>query len=96
MKVKIHQNLRFFYCRKRPTDDSIHEFEDAMRNIFRLVMNASGEFLCKQASDFAGIDGREMQFAERVCESMVALGSSYMHCISQDDNSLSQFVQQVI
>ncbi|CAA6654220.1 unnamed protein product [Spirodela intermedia] len=82
--------------RRRPTDDSTHEFDDTMRNIFHILMSASRDFLCKYSSSSAGVDKSEVRFAEYICESMVALGSSFMQCIAEDDNVISEYVQQML
>ncbi|KAF9670035.1 hypothetical protein SADUNF_Sadunf13G0026600 [Salix dunnii] len=81
--------------RKRPADASASEFDSAMRNIFQVMMNVSGDILCKTGSSSGVLDESEFEFAEYICESMVSLGSFNFQCISGDNNILSLYLQQV-
>ncbi|KAL4342355.1 hypothetical protein GQ457_08G009780 [Hibiscus cannabinus] len=80
--------------RKRPADDSASDFDSAMRNIFQILMNVSGEFLVRSTSAGAAIDENDYEFAEYVCESMVSLGSSNLPCILGDSTTFSLYIQQ--
>ncbi|KAJ8572959.1 hypothetical protein K7X08_009470 [Anisodus acutangulus] len=80
--------------RKRPIDAAV-EFDSAMSNIFQILMEVSGNFLQKSDSG-AVIDENEFEFAEYICESMVALGSSNMQCIAGDNPVLSFYLQQML
>lgn len=66
-----------------------------MSNIFQILMKVSGDFLQKSDAG-AVIDENDFEFAEYICESMVALGSSNLHCIAGDNSVLSFYLQQVI
>ncbi|CAH9101624.1 unnamed protein product [Cuscuta epithymum] len=80
--------------RKRPSDaDS--EFDSAVRNIFQILMNISGELLQKNSPD-AILDENEYEFAECVCESLVSLGSSNLQCISDNTTAISSYLQQML
>uniref|UniRef100_A0A6N2LXB9 Uncharacterized protein n=1 Tax=Salix viminalis TaxID=40686 RepID=A0A6N2LXB9_SALVM len=81
---------------KRPGDASASEFDSAMRNIFQVMMNVSGDILCKTGSSSGVLDESEFEFAEYICESMVSLGSFNFQCISGDNNILSLYLQQVL
>ncbi|KAK4800557.1 hypothetical protein SAY86_021044 [Trapa natans] len=76
--------------RKRSTDVPVVESNVAMRSVFEILMNVSREFLNRSASN---IDESEYKFAENICESMASLGSSYLHCIAEDDSALSLYLQ---
>ncbi|KAK6804860.1 hypothetical protein RDI58_002644 [Solanum bulbocastanum] len=80
--------------RKRPTDAAV-EFDSAMSNIFQILMKVSGDFLQKSDSGVV-IDENEFEFAEYICESMVALGSSNLQCIAADNSVLSFYLQQML
>lgn len=82
--------------RKRPVDATATEFDSAMNNIFRIFMTFSRDFLNKSTSPAAGIDENEFEFVECICESMVALGSSNMQCISGDGTIISQYLQLML
>ncbi|KAJ6380118.1 hypothetical protein OIU76_016720 [Salix suchowensis] len=82
--------------RKRPGDASASEFDSAMRNIFQVMMNVSGDILCKTGSSSGVLDESEFEFAEYICESMVSLGSFNFQCISGDNNILSLYLQQML
>lgn len=66
-----------------------------MSNIFQILMKISGDFLQKSDSGSV-IDENEFEFAEYICESMVALGSYNLQCIVGDSSVLSFYLQQVI
>lgn len=85
-------------CRKRPFDasSSTSEFDSAMRNVFQILMNVSGEFLHRSGTNAGVIDESEFEFAEYICESMVSLGSTNLQCIAGDDAKLAIYLQQVI
>lgn len=85
-----------FMIRKRPVDATGSEFDSAMNMIFQILMNVSRDFLNGSMSNSGSIDENEYEFAESICESMVALGSSNMQCILVDRGMTSQFLQQVI
>ncbi|XP_019231873.1 PREDICTED: protein HASTY 1 isoform X2 [Nicotiana attenuata] len=80
--------------RKRPTD-AAGEFDSAMSNIFQILMKVSGDFLQKSDSGSV-IDENEFEFAEYICESMVALGSYNLQCIAGDSSVLSFYLQQIL
>ncbi|KAJ6831112.1 protein HASTY 1 [Iris pallida] len=82
--------------RKRPVDATALEFNSAMSNIFQILMNLSGDFLNKSSSSAAGIDESEFEFVECICESMAALGSSHMQCISGDGTLITQYLQLML
>ena len=86
--------LPLISCRKRPVDATT-EFDSAMSNIFQILMSISRDFLNKYSSSAAGIDESEFEFVECICESMVALGSSHVQCISGDATIISQYLQLV-
>ncbi|KAK1581941.1 hypothetical protein Q3G72_010413 [Acer saccharum] len=76
--------------RKRPVDSSASEFDSAMRDVFQILMNVSGECLLKF------MDESDFEFAEYICESMVFLGSSNLQSITGDDTVLSLYLQQML
>ncbi|KAJ4849692.1 histone deacetylase [Turnera subulata] len=82
--------------RKRPADTSASEFDSAMINIFQILMNVSREFLYRSSSSAGVMDESEFEFAEYICESMVSLGSSNLHCISADSTVVSLYLQQML
>ncbi|XVF06240.1 hypothetical protein REPUB_Repub06bG0030700 [Reevesia pubescens] len=82
--------------RKRPADDSASEFDSAMDSIFQVLMNVSREFLVRSSSTGGAIDESDYEFAEYVCESMVSLGSSNLHCIVGDSGTFSLYLQQML
>ncbi|KAK9137001.1 hypothetical protein Sjap_007595 [Stephania japonica] len=82
--------------RKRPVDDSATTFDSAMRSIFQILMNVSGDFLHKSSSTGGFIDESEMEFADILCESMVSLGSSNLQCVSSDNSMLSLYFHQML
>uniref|UniRef100_A0A1D1YS55 Protein HASTY 1 n=1 Tax=Anthurium amnicola TaxID=1678845 RepID=A0A1D1YS55_9ARAE len=88
--------FRLVCQRKRPMDESAHDFDSAMGSIFQILMNISIDFLCKSSTSVSEINDSEVEFAECVCESMVALGSSFMQCIIRDDNLLPQYIQEML
>ncbi|KAL0919306.1 hypothetical protein M5K25_011392 [Dendrobium thyrsiflorum] len=79
--------------RKRPHDATASEFDSAVVNIFQVLMQVSCNFLNKYGIHAAIADESEFEFAERTCESMVALGTSHRQCIACDGNMTSQFLQ---
>ncbi|XP_020582448.1 protein HASTY 1 isoform X2 [Phalaenopsis equestris] len=79
--------------RKRPQDAIASEFNSAMVNTFQVLMQVSGNFLNKFGIRAVVADESEFEFAERICESMVVLGSSHLLCIAWDGNMTSQFLQ---
>ena len=83
------------FCRKRPADDSASEFDSAMSNISKILMNVSRDFLFRSSSNAGVIDENELEFAEYICESMVSLGSSNLQSITWDSTMLSVYLQQV-
>ncbi|XP_044483250.1 protein HASTY 1 [Mangifera indica] len=84
--------------RKRPFDasSSTSEFDSAMRNVFQILMNVSGEFLHRSGTNAGVIDESEFEFAEYICESMVSLGSTNLQCIAGDDAKLAIYLQQML
>ncbi|KAJ6816610.1 protein HASTY 1 [Iris pallida] len=82
--------------RRRPADATASEFNSAMSNIFQILMSISGDFLNKSSSRAAVIDESELEFAECICDSMVALGSSHMQCISGDGTLITQYLQLML
>ncbi|MQM03444.1 hypothetical protein Taro_036230, partial [Colocasia esculenta] len=88
--------FKFVCQRKRPIDDSTCDFDSAMSNIFQVLMNVSRDFFYKSSSNSAGIDDSEVEFAECLCECLVALGSSFMQCIGGDANMLCQYIKQML
>ncbi|TQD93013.1 hypothetical protein C1H46_021493 [Malus baccata] len=82
--------------RKRPIDDTYApEFDSAMSNIFQIVMNVSKEFLYRSSPGAGVIDESDIEFAEYICESMLSLGSTNLHCIAGDSAVLPLYLQQV-
>ncbi|KAI4301872.1 hypothetical protein L6164_035110 [Bauhinia variegata] len=81
--------------RKRPADESSSEFDDAMSHIFRILINASREFLQRSVSSPGSIDEAECEFAEYVCESMVSLGTSNLQCVAGESNILCLYLEQM-
>lgn len=67
-----------------------------MRDVFQILMKVSGEFLYRSGTNAGAIDESEFEFAEYICESMVSLGTSNLHCIEREDTILSMYLQQVI
>ncbi|XP_020113589.1 protein HASTY 1 [Ananas comosus] len=88
--------FKFISQRKRPVDATGSEFDSAMNMIFQILMNVSRDFLNGSMSNSGSIDENEYEFAESICESMVALGSSNMQCILVDRGMTSQFLQQML
>ncbi|XP_073009177.1 protein HASTY 1 isoform X1 [Typha latifolia] len=88
--------FKFVCQRKRPLDATAHEFDSAMTTIFQILINVSRDFLNKCNSNTGALDESEYEFAECICESMVALGSSNMQCLLVDGNITSQFLQQML
>lgn len=82
--------------RKRPVDGTASEFDIAMNNVVQILMNISRDFLNISNSSAAVIDESEFEFVESICESMMALGSSNVHCISRDGTILSQYLQVML
>ncbi|CAN0897581.1 Protein HASTY 1, partial [Linum grandiflorum] len=82
--------------RKRPVDDSASEFDSAISSIFQTLMNVSREFLQKSSSTAGSLDENEFEFAEYICESMVSLGSTNLHCITGNSSILSIYLQQML
>ncbi|CAN0920536.1 Protein HASTY 1 [Linum grandiflorum] len=82
--------------RKRTIDASVSEFDSAISSIFQILMNASGDFLYKSFSSAAAVDENEIEFVEYICESMVALGSTSLRCISGNSSILSIYLQQML
>ncbi|KAH9688447.1 protein HASTY 1 [Citrus sinensis] len=81
--------------RKGPADASASEFESAMHDVFQILMKVSGEFLYRSGTSAGAIDESEFEFAEYICESMVSLGTSNLHCIVREDTILSMYLQQM-
>ncbi|CAN1348102.1 Protein HASTY 1 [Linum perenne] len=75
--------------RKRPVDDSSSGFDSAMSSIFQILMNVSREVLYKSSLN-------EIDFAECICESMVALGNTNLYCITGNSSILSTYLQQML
>lgn len=67
-----------------------------MHDVFQILMKVSGEFLYRSGTSAGAIDESEFEFAEYICESMVSLGTSNLHCIAREDTILSMYLQQVI
>lgn len=82
--------------RKGPADASASEFESAMHDVFQILMKVSGEFLYRSGTSAGAIDESEFEFAEYICESMVSLGTSNLHCIAREDTILSMYLQQML
>ncbi|GAY54124.1 hypothetical protein CUMW_154260 [Citrus unshiu] len=82
--------------RKGPADASASEFESAMHDVFQILMKVSGEFLYRSGTSAGAIDESEFEFAEYICESMVSLGTSNLHCIVREDTILSMYLQQML
>ncbi|KAH9754455.1 protein HASTY 1 [Citrus sinensis] len=81
---------------KGPADASASEFESAMHDVFQILMKVSGEFLYRSGTSAGAIDESEFEFAEYICESMVSLGTSNLHCIAREDTILSMYLQQML
>lgn len=82
--------------RKRPFDASASEFDSAMNNLFQVLMNVSKEFLHKSSANAATIDDSEFEFAECICESMVSMGNTNLHGISENSTMLPLYLQQML
>ncbi|PKA60395.1 Protein HASTY 1 [Apostasia shenzhenica] len=82
--------------RKRPHDATASEFDFVMANIFQILMHISGDFLSKYGTNIVISDENELEFAERTCESMTALGSLHMQCIALDGWKSSQFLNLML
>lgn len=80
--------------RRRPAD-AASEFDAAMRQIFQILMSVARDFLQKSSSG-GSVDENEFEFAEYVCESMSALGSSNLHCITADGMVLRYYLEQML
>lgn len=83
-------------ARKRPTDVTASEFDSAMSRIFLILLNLSRDFLDKCCSGNVVVDESEYEFAEYVCEGLVSLGSSNLHCVAGDSSILSLYLQQML
>ncbi|XP_078440422.1 ARM repeat superfamily protein isoform X2 [Wolffia australiana] len=95
-RVHACEFFKLLSQRKRPNDESVNEFDGAMMNVFRILLNASGELLSKYGSSSEQMDEGELIFSESICESMVAFGSSFMQVTIEDEGALSQYVQQMM
>ncbi|XP_070665296.1 protein HASTY 1-like [Malus domestica] len=83
--------------RKRPIDDTYApEFDSAMSNIFQILMNVSKDFLYRSSPSTRVIDESDIEFAEYICESMLSLGSTNLHCIAGDSAVLPLYLQQML
>ncbi|CAN1285318.1 Protein HASTY 1 [Linum perenne] len=82
--------------RKRTLDASVSEFNSAISSIFQILMNVSRDFLYKSSSTAAAVDENEIEFAEYICESMVALGSTSLRCVSGNSSMVSIYLQQML
>ncbi|XP_024970855.1 protein HASTY 1 isoform X1 [Cynara cardunculus var. scolymus] len=81
--------------RKRPVDaDS--DFDSAMSSILVILMNASTDFLNRSESGYGVINDSDYEFAECICESLVALGSTNLQCITGDNERLSLYLQKMV
>ncbi|KAG9148614.1 hypothetical protein Leryth_017379 [Lithospermum erythrorhizon] len=79
--------------RRRPSD-AASEFDSAMRLIFQILMGVARDYLQKSSS--SGVDENDSEFAECICESMSALGSSNLHCITADGTVLYYYLEQML
>lgn len=82
--------------RRRPSDASASEFDQAMNHIFQTLMNVSREFIYKSGSGPGSIDEGEYEFAEYICESMVSLGSYNLQSIAGDCTVLPLYLEQML
>ncbi|KAM1749754.1 hypothetical protein ACFX12_010572 [Malus domestica] len=83
--------------RERPIDDTYApEFDSAMSNIFQILMNVSKDFLYRSSPSTRVIDESDIEFAEYICESMLSLGSTNLHCIAGDSAVLPLYLQQML
>ena len=76
-------------------DVAVAEYDAAMSNIFQVLMNISQQFLTRSGAEPSSINESEYEFAACICEAMVALGSSNMHCILADGSTTFDFLKQV-
>ncbi|XP_038889446.1 protein HASTY 1 [Benincasa hispida] len=83
-------------ARKRSPDATTTEYDSAMRNIFEILMNISREFFIRGPPSSGVVDESESEFMECICESLVSMGSSNLHCISGDSTLLPLYLQQML
>eukprot|EP01018_Ginkgo_biloba_P008898 Gb_10620 [translate_table: standard] len=82
--------------RRRPADETVSAFDSTMSRVFEILMNASGVFFNRSASGTSSIDDSEVDFAECICETMVALGCNNLQCIAGDEQKLSVYLQEML
>ncbi|EPS62225.1 hypothetical protein M569_12567, partial [Genlisea aurea] len=80
-------------ARKRPHDDA-SGFDQAMKNVFEILLNAAKDFVMKSSSSTG--NETEFEYAEHICESLVSLGVTNLQCISDDGPFLSFYLEMML
>ncbi|VFQ94409.1 unnamed protein product [Cuscuta campestris] len=93
-RLHASEFFKLVSSRKRPSDAG-SEFDNAICQIFQILMSISSDLLQKYGTD-AVMDENEAEFAECICESMVSLGSSNLQCISDNTTAISSYLQQML
>lgn len=82
--------------RRRPSDETGVAFDLTITNIFEILMNTTQGFFSCPASGTSNIDESGVEFAECLCETMVALGCNNLQCIAGDEHRLSIYLKEML
>ncbi|KAG2652361.1 hypothetical protein PVAP13_1NG348400 [Panicum virgatum] len=90
--------LRFFkvVCQRRRPLYATEDYDTAMNLVFWALMNISKYCLTTSKTCSGLLDESLLEFAGRICECLVALGSFNMQFIIKDGNRATHFFQQML
>lgn len=82
--------------RRRPSDETVVAFDLTITNIYRILMRVTEVFISRSAPCTSNIDEKEVEFAECLCETMVALGCNNLQGIAGDEHGLSIYLKEML
>ncbi|XP_057853443.2 protein HASTY 1 isoform X2 [Cryptomeria japonica] len=88
--------FKMIALRRRPSDETLLDFDSTMACSFDIVMNSARDFLENSASGISCLDDSEVEFAECICLTMVALGCNNLQCIAGHEERLSLYLLEFL
>lgn len=88
--------LKLISQRRRPSDETAVTFDSTITNIFQILMDAMKVFIRPSLSCTSDVNKIEVEFAECVCETMVAIGCNNLQCIVGDERQFSSYIDEML
>lgn len=82
--------------RRRPSDETAVAFDSTISNIFQILIRATEEFIKHQLTGTSDLNKIEVDFAECLCETMVAIGCNNLQCIVGDEHWFSIYLNVML